>query len=67
MTYRVHGKTLNMEINNPAKVAGATLRKRKREQVRKIDGGDNNKGEKRHEVAQKREKQAKYKRKRRER
>lgn len=66
MTYRVQEKTLNMEINNPAKGAGATLRKRKREQVRKIEG-DNNKGEKRHEVAQKREKQAKYKRKRRER
>ena len=39
LTYRVHEKTLNMEITIPAKVAGATLRKRKREQVRKIEGG----------------------------
>lgn len=76
MTYRVHEKTLNMEINSPAKAAEATLRKRssrsdlaqKEKRIgAKNRGGDNNKGEKRYEVARKREKQAKYKRKRRER
>ena len=67
MTYRVHEKTLNMEINSPRESSRSDLAQKEKRIGVKNRWGDNNKGEKRHEVAQKREKQAKYKRKRRER
>lgn len=67
MTYRVHEKTLNMEINSPRESSRSDLAQKEKRIGAKNRGGDNNKGEKRYEVARKREKQAKYKRKRRER
>ena len=66
LTYRVHEKTLNMEINSPRESSRSDLAQ-KEKRIGAKNRGDNNKGEKRYEVAQKREKQAKYKRKRRER